>query len=188
MSSIDISDIELIEKCISGDRKYQELFYKKFSKKMYNICQSYANSGDDAKDILQDGFVKIFTSLNTYNGVGSLEGWVRKIIVNTAIDFYRKRLKEMRNVNIDDVYDLPFESSVLDEINSKELIELIHKLPEGAKLIFNLFVIEGYSHEEIARKLNISTGTSKSQVSRAKSLLKDLIVKFSTVKIAIEKT
>lgn len=154
---------------------------------MYHVCLTYSNCKDDAKDIMQDGFVKVFTSLKQFNNIGSLEGWIRKTMVNTAIDFYRKRSKERRNISIDQVYDLPFESSILENINAQQLIELTQKLPEGAKLIFNLYVVEGYSHEEIALKLDISIGTSKSQVSRAKSLLKDWIAKFSSVKISIEK-
>ena len=96
MNPIQITDLELIQKCISGDRKCQEFFYKKYATKMYNVCLTYSNSGDDAKDIMQDAFIKVFTSLKQYNEVGSIEGWVRKTMVNTAIDFYRKRVKERK--------------------------------------------------------------------------------------------
>ena len=182
------SDIELVRKCVSGDRFHQEAFYKKFASKMYNLCLAYSNSRDDAKDIMQDGFVKIFTSLKQYNENGSLDSWVRKIIVNTAIDFYRKSLKEKENISTENIHDLPSEFSVFDDINAKQLMKLIHRLPEGAKLAFNLNVIEGYSHDEIAEKLNISVGTSKSQVWRAKSLLKDWIINSSSVKAATVNT
>ncbi len=184
----EVSDIELVQECVFGNRYYQEVFYKKYSQKMYNLCLAYTSSHDDAKDVMQDGFVKVFTSLKQYQGSGSLEGWVRKIIVNTAIDFYRKKSKEIKNINIDDVHHLSYNVSVLDALHAKHLIDLIQKLPEGANLIFNLYVVEGYSHEEIAEKLNISIGTSKSQLSRAKSLLKNYIEKFSTEKMTIQKT
>lgn len=182
-----LSDIELVQECVLENRYYQEVFYKKYSQKMYNLCLAYTSSHDDAKDVMQDGFVKVFTSLKQYQGNGSLEGWVRKIIVNTAIDFYRKKSKEIKNINIEDVHHLSYDVSVLDTLHAKHLIDLIHKLPEGANLIFNLYVIEGYSHEEIAKKLNISIGTSKSQLSRAKSLLINYIEKFSVEKTTLQK-
>lgn len=182
-----LTDIDLVQECVLGNRHYQEVFYKKYSQKMYNLCLAYTSSHDDAKDVMQDGFVKAFTSLKHYQGNGSLEGWVRKIIVNTAIDFYRKKSKEIKNINIDDVHDLTYDVSVLDALHAKHLVDLIQKLPEGANLIFNLYVVEGYSHEEIAKKLDISIGTSKSQLSRAKSLLINYIEKFSAEKTIIQK-
>lgn len=181
-----VSDIELVQECVLGNRHYQEVFYKKYSQKMYNLCLAYTSSHDDAQDVMQDGFVKVFTCLKQYQGNGSLEGWVRKIIVNTAIDFYRKKSTEIENINIDDVQNLSYDVSVLDALHAKHLIDLIQKLPKGANLIFNLYVVEGYSHEEIAKKLNISIGTSKSQLSRAKSLLINYIEKFSVEKTVIQ--
>lgn len=182
-----LTDIDLVKECVLGNRYYQEVLYKKYSQKMYNLCLAYTNSHDDAKDVMQEGFVKAFTSLQQYQGNGSLEGWVRKIIVNTAIDYYRKKSKEIKNVNIEDVHHLSYDVSVLDALNAKHLIYLIQKLPEGANLIFNLYVVEGYSHEEIAKKLNISIGTSKSQLSRAKSLLIKYIEIFSAEKTIVQK-
>lgn len=154
---------------------------------MYNICINYSNDRDDAKDIMQDGFIKVFNTLKQFNNQGSLEGWIRKIMVNTAIDFYRKKSKERTNLNIENAHNMGYESPILENINTQQLIELTQKLPEGAKLIFNLYALEGYSHEEIAKKLDISIGTSKSQVSRAKTLLKSWINKFSSAKISTEK-
>jgi RNA polymerase sigma factor (sigma-70 family) len=124
---------------------------------------------------LQDGFVKVFASLNNYKGDGSLEGWVRKIIVNTAIDHYRRVTKDFKNVNVEKARNIEVETHILEGLHAKELLELIHKLPEGARIIFNLYVIEGYNHNEIAEMLNISQGTSKSQFSRAKSLLQEWV-------------
>ena len=170
-----LTEAELINRCIAGEKSCQERLYRKYASKMFGVCLGYVNSQDDAKDVMQDAFIKIFESLKKYNGEGSFEGWIRKIIVNTAIDYYRKNLKEIRNVQIDDLYDVKTEASVLDRIQEKELLELIHKLPEGARIIFNLYVIEGYSHDEIAKTLNISLSTSKSQVWRAKGLLQTWI-------------
>lgn len=142
---------------------------------MFGVCLGYANNRDDAKDILQDGFVKVFSSLKNYGANGSLEGWIRRIIVNTCIDYYRKTLKEMDYSSIDDVGFLEASSSALEMIYAKELQALIHNLPDGARIIFNMYVVEGYSHNEIAEMLNVSEGTSKSQFSRAKTLLQKMI-------------
>lgn len=144
---------------------------------MFGICLGYANDRDQAKDILQDGFIKIFASIKNYNNNGSLEWWVRRIIVNTAIDYYRKSIKELNNVDIEEAENMDGETSILENIYEKELLSLIQKLPEGSRIIFNLFVIEGYNHLEISELLNISQGTSKSQFSRARLLLKEMIRK-----------
>ncbi|MBI4945500.1 MAG: sigma-70 family RNA polymerase sigma factor [Bacteroidetes bacterium] len=167
----NLTEAELIKHCTAGNRSYQELFYKKYASKMFGVCLGYANCRDDAKDILQDGFVKVFAALKNYNGSGSLEGWIRRIIVNTAIDYCRKALKDQKNIDVENAGDIQVEVSVLEKIHAQELMELIHKLPEGARTIFNLYVVEGYSHGEIAEMLDISTGTSKSQFSRARTLL-----------------
>lgn len=173
--SENITESELLQYCIKGSRVHQEIFYKKYASKMFGICLGYANDRDQAKDILQDGFIKIFASVKNYNNNGSLEGWVRRIIVNTAIDYYRKSVKELNNVDIEEAENIDGETSILENIYEKELLSLIQKLPEGSRIIFNLFVIEGYSHLEISELLNISQGTSKSQFSRARLLLKEMI-------------
>ncbi len=174
----NLTESELINYCINNDRLCQELLYKKFASKMFGVCMGYANSKDEAKDILQDGFIKVFSSLKKYKGIGSLEGWIRKIIVNTAIDYYRKSSKDYRNVDVEKATNIEVESSVLEKMDAKEVLELIYKLPEGARIIFNLHVVEGYNHNEIAEMLHISEGTSKSQFSRARSLLQGWINKF----------
>jgi len=170
-----LTEDELIKGCITGEKYCQELLYRKYASKMFGVCLGYVNSHDDAKDVMQEAFVKIFGSLKKYTGEGSFEGWIRRIIVNTSIDYYRKALKEQKNVRIDDVYTIKTEASVLEKIKEKELLELIHKLPEGARIIFNLYAIEGYSHDEIAKMLNISLSTSKSQFWRARNLLQSWV-------------
>ncbi len=172
-----LTDAELLQLCISGERKYQEMLYNKYASKMFAICLGYINDRDAAKDVLQEGFIKVFSSLKQFKGEGSLEGWIRRIIVHTAVDHYRILIRDQRNVNIDEMKTVPFEFPVPDKILEKELLDLIHKLPEGARVIFNLFVVEGYNHNEIAEMLKITKGTSKSQVSRAKGLLQNWIGK-----------
>lgn len=162
---------ELIRNCLLQDRKSQEILYHTFSKKMYGVCLGYAKDKDEAKDILQEGFIKVFTNLKNYTSKGNFEGWIRRIIVNTAIDHYRKSSNANTSVNIENVPDIQTSCSVLEAMGAKELLVLIHKLPEGARVIFNLYVVEGYTHKEIAEIMDISEGTSKSQFSRGKQLL-----------------
>lgn len=175
--NISHTDRELVEGCLQGRRDCQQLLYKKFASKMFGVCLGYAKDRDEAKDILQEGFIKVFGSLNLYKGDGSLEGWIRRIIVNKAIDYYRKALKERNSVNIEDARDLPVEVSILERMQAGELLELVNKLPDGARVIFNLYVVEGYTHKEIAEMLDINQGTSKSQFARARMLLQDLVTK-----------
>jgi RNA polymerase sigma factor (sigma-70 family) len=168
----EISDDNLIDGCIKNNRKIQELLYRKFSREMYNICLAYEKNRDEAKDILQEGFIKVFRSIKTFDRQGSLKGWIRRIISNTAIDHWRRSRKEFQLLNIDMLTfkDQPFESPST-AINCSDIITQVNRLPSGARLIFNLYALEGYSHREIAEKLNISEGTSKSQVNRARQLL-----------------
>jgi RNA polymerase sigma factor (sigma-70 family) len=168
---------ELVEACKKGDRRAQESLYRMFSRDMYHLCLSFSGDRDEAKDILQDAFIKIFRSLDSYNFNGSLEGWIRRIVNNTAIDYYRKT-KSLSYIT-DELQDYHQVSagyhSLPDYVNTDAVLSCVNKLPEGARLVFNLFAIEGYSHKEIAEQLNISEGTSKSQYNRARGLLQDWI-------------
>lgn len=173
------SDSELLRGCINRDRKYQELLYRKFARKMYGICLCYAKDRSMAQDILQDGFVKVFRNINSFRNEGSLEGWIRRIITNTALDHLRKKSK--LHDFIDDnrgVEEEKLDNSILENINADGIFNLIKQLPDGAKVVFNLYAIEGYTHKEIAEKLDITEGTSKSQFKRARNLLKSLLKDF----------
>jgi RNA polymerase sigma factor (sigma-70 family) len=171
-----ISDETLVKGCLKNDRKIQELLYRKFSREMYSICLAYESDRDEAKDILQDGFIKIFLSIGTYDNQGSLKGWIRRIITNTAIDYWRRSAKEYNLLSID---SLPYHDHPSDPPNSSmncsDILDQVRKLPSGARMIFNLYALEGYSHKEIAEKLKISEGTSKSQVNRARQLLQQYL-------------
>ncbi|MGJ3235633.1 RNA polymerase sigma factor [Marivirga sp.] len=165
---------ELIKGCINDDRKSQEEFYRLFAPKMYTICLSYATKKDEAMDILQDGFIKVFRNIKKYNGEGSLEGWVRRIIVNTAIDYYRKYKKEISYLDSAEIQiSDQGKENVFSNLGLEDILAYLNKLPEGARLIFNLYAVEGYNHREIAEKLNVTEGTSKSQFNRARTLLKE---------------
>jgi RNA polymerase sigma-70 factor (ECF subfamily) len=163
----------LVKKCIKGDARAQRALFEKFAPKMLGVCMRYAKNTDQAEDVLQDGFVKVFTKLSNYSGNGSLEGWIRRIIVNTALDEIRRNVKFQNNVNVDDVdYKLEINSHILEGLAAQDLMKIINDLPDGYRVVFNMFAIEGFSHKDIAMQLNISENTSKSQYSRARAYLK----------------
>jgi RNA polymerase sigma-70 factor (ECF subfamily) len=177
---------ELIQGCIKQDRRSQELLYNTYSKKMYQVCLSYTKNRDEAKDVLQDGFIKVFKSINTFKGEVDLERWIRRIIVNTSIDYYRKNLKELKSIDISEISNLPSEYNMLESMGANDLLGLVRKLPDGARIIFNLYAVEGYTHKEIAEMINISEGTSKSQFSRGKQLLQKMILDINKPQTAVE--
>lgn len=141
-----------------------------FSGKMYAVCLRYTSNADEAKDILQDGFVKVFTNLNTFNFKGSFEGWVRRIMINTAIACYRTKKNIYTLEIVDDIET--GNDNVFDSLSAEELLMIIRKLPSQYKMVFNLYAIEGYSHKEISEMLGITESTSKSDLSRARAILK----------------
>jgi RNA polymerase sigma factor (sigma-70 family) len=173
-----IGESDLIEGCIKGDRRMQEELYKRYAPKMYGVCLRYASNAAEAEDILQEGFVKVFKKIGSFRQEGSFEGWVRRIFVNTAIEHYRKKIHLQP---ITDYEENSIEGkyiSVLDTLAEKDIIELVQQLSPGYRTVFNMYVIEGYSHKQIAEALGISEGTSKSQLSRAKLILQDLVRQF----------
>lgn len=169
------SEDDLIQGCIDGDRQMQELLYKKYASKMYGVCIRYVGNGEDANDILQEGFIKVFKNLEKFRREGSFEGWVRRIFVNTAIEQFRKKIK---TYNVDEVQENTIEDkelTALDLLATKDIIKIVDELSPGYKTVFNLHVIEGFSHKEIADMLGITEGTSKSQLARAKGVLKKMV-------------
>ncbi|MFN0202788.1 MAG: RNA polymerase sigma factor [Bacteroidia bacterium] len=163
-------ETELIEGCKKNDAKMQQALYYQFYRKMYGVCLRYANDKDEAVDILQDGFIQVFKYIQDFRG-GSLEGWIRRIMVNMAIAHYRKKMK-FSTTDIDNASDAGFDEDSVSSMTCEEILKYIQALPTGYKTIFNLYEIEGYSHVEIAEMLGISVGTSKSQLSRAKEILR----------------
>jgi len=175
------SEKEIINGCQQGERRYQEILYRRYAPKMYGICISYAGERELAQDMLQEAFIKIFKYIDTFKDEGSLEGWVRRIVVNTAIDQLRQRSSFNKLINEQPIDSNGFnENDALPALGISEVLTFIRKLPEGARVIFNLFAVEGYSHKEIADQLNISVGTSKSQYNRARNLLKQWLGEVNT--------
>jgi len=174
-------DTAFITRLQNKDRKAQVAFYKFLSPKMYGICLRFANSRDDANDILQEGFIRVFQHINKFRGEGSFEGWVRRTIVNTAINYYKKEKKRGYKVELDYIKKKYIsDESVIEKMSFKELIKIIRELPTGYRTVFNLNVIEGYTHKEIGAILGISENTSKSQLSRAKSALQKKLHEIKT--------
>ncbi|MBL1279007.1 MAG: RNA polymerase sigma factor [Fluviicola sp.] len=166
-----MDDSILVKKCIDGNQKAQRELFEKFAPKMLGVCLRYANSREEAEDVLQDSFVKIFSKLNLYKG-GSLEGWIRRIMINTSLDQIRKEKKFVNDVAIDVVdYKMEHNSYILESMHANDLLKLINEMPQGYRTVFNMFAIEGFSHKEIADQLGVTENTSKSQYSRAKAFL-----------------
>ena len=165
---------KLIQACLKQERSSQETLYRQFADDMYQVALLYAQNEDEACDILQDGFIKVFRSLHLFHFDSSLKTWIRRIIVNTALDYYRKREQEQRQAYTQQLNQND-EEGILSQINAEDLLALLTQLPDKGATVLKLYAIEGYSHKEIANMMDISEGTSKSQLSRARALLKHLI-------------
>ncbi len=177
---VDAELKELIEASKKNNRLAQEKLYRKFAKPFFHIALSYCADREAAKEVLQESFIKIFKNLGQYKFEGAFEGWMRRIIVNTSIDYHKKNSKMAYYSDINDqkVADkLEYFDPGESKINTDAILNEVKKLPEGARMVFNLFAIDGYSHKEIAKKMDISESTSKSQYARAKSLLSNWLKK-----------
>ena len=177
MEELDKSALKrLVKGCIKGERSSQQMLYEQYYSKMMGVCYRYAKDGDEAKDLCHDGFLKIFRSLHKYNFNGSLEGWMRRLMINSAIDHYRKHKNvfSLSETNIKETSEDPdnSEDDIYSGFNSQMIMEAVQNLSPAYRTVFNLYAVEGYSHKEIAEKLNISIGTSKSNFAKARMNLK----------------
>lgn len=164
---------DLIEACKKNDRAAQEKLYRLYANEFYKIALSYCGDREGAKEVLQNTFLKIFRKLSQYNYQGSFKGWMRRILSNTAIDYHRanSRLPYFSDITEDYEHEEIAENTIQIKINTDAILDKIKQLPEGARMVFNLFAVEGFSHKEISKQMNISVSTSKSQYGRAKQLL-----------------
>jgi RNA polymerase sigma-70 factor (ECF subfamily) len=169
------SEIELINACRKNNRQAQQFLFQKMAGKMLSVVKRYITNTSEAEDTLMEGFVKVFAKLEQYQGGGSFEGWIRKIMVNEALMSIRKN-KERYPVDIDMAFELAHPDETFMQLGLQEIEALIASLPTGYRTIFNLYAIEGYSHAEIAHLLDISEGTSKSQLSRARAILQNQLI------------
>lgn len=176
---------KIIANCQKGDRQAQKLLYEQFAPRMFAICMRYSKNRMEAEDLLHEGFIKIFTKIEQFRNTGPFEGWMRRIIVNNILEYFRKN----KNINHVDVKNIPPDLLEDDHENQEDetpdinyIMQLVNELPDRYRMVFNLYVVEGFSHEEIAKEMEISVGTSKSNLSRARQWIKDRISKRVTNK------
>ena len=169
----------LIRDCAKGKSSAQEKLYRMYARKMYGVSLRYSRNKEEAEDILQESFIKIFRSLKNFKGAGSLEGWIRRIVVNTALEQHRRQSRMVPVVEINEALDEDSGVDLISSINRDEILRQVRALPKGYRTVLNLYAIEGFSHKEIADELGISVGTSKSQLARARELLRTNIQKLS---------
>ncbi|MDX2249428.1 MAG: sigma-70 family RNA polymerase sigma factor [Bacteroidia bacterium] len=165
----------LIKGCVNQKPAAQRELYEQFASSMLAVCYRYARDKDDAEDILQEGFVKVFQKIGKFDDRGSLEGWIRKIMVNTAIDHLRKQKYQNHQTELNEGITEEVSADILDHMELEFLFKVIQQLPTGYRLVFNLYAVEGYSHKEIADELGITESTSRSQYTRAKAMLRQQI-------------
>ncbi len=169
------TEAEIISGCIKGERKFQEILYHTYSSKMFSVCLRYANEYAGAEDLLQDGFIKVYNNIQKFRSEGSFEGWIRRIFVNNSIEYFRKKSNLYVVQETEALTYEYYDDNAVQKLMKEDLMKIIQSLSVGYRTIFNLYAIEGYSHKEIAELLNITEGTSKSQLARARYLLQKKI-------------
>lgn len=178
---------KLIQGCRNGRMKDQEGLYKHFYGYAMGICLRYAKNKDEASEMLNDAFLKVFNKLDAYDSTKLFKAWLRRIVVNTSIDYYRREHKHDFQVPIEKARSEENDTDVIDQISTEDLFRLIRQLPENQKIVFNLYEIEGYSHNEIAELLHIPEGTSKSSLSRAKQRLRTMVTAYFSTRTILSK-
>ena len=172
-----MTERELINGCIRENRQCQQQVFRLYAGKMMAVCLRYTRHHMEAEDIMQDAFIKVFDNISKFQFKGSFEGWIRRIVVNTALKNYSKKSFQKEHIGIEQYPEIPLDPNIYSDLYEEELLKLVEKLPDGYRLVFNLYVIEGYSHKEIAELLNIQESTSRSQLVKARKLLQTWILK-----------
>ncbi len=162
---------ELVKGCLAADRNCQELLYGRFARRMYAVCLRYARHNEEAQDLLQEGFIRVFEKLDSFRLEGSLEGWVRRIMVHTAINHFRRKASQQERIGMDHIPEVPVSSNAIGTLGEQELLALVSDLPDGYRHVFNLYAIEGYDHAEIASMMGCGESTSRSQLAKARKML-----------------
>ena len=182
-----IIDESIIKGCIAGKRSAQNALYRKFSGMMLSVCMRYAQNRDEAEDILQEAFIKIFQNIATFRGEGSFEGWMKRIMINHALNHYRKNKKmpfhqDIDEINEQEILNKEDFSTHHEPVSADILLSLIQRLPHGYRMVFNLYVFEEYSHKEIGKELSISENTSKTQLLKARRMLRRKLTELNLMK------
>lgn len=169
-----MTDEELIRGCLKNDRRYQEMLYRKYFATMLRMCMRYTSDREKALEIVNNGFLRVFQKLDTFAFKGSFEGWIRKLVYHSMSDYFKKDNKRLRFLDLEDRDDAVTQQA-LDNLYVEDIIKLVDKLPPATQKVFKMYAIEGYTHPEISKKINISVGTSKWHLNAARKKLKDLI-------------
>lgn len=178
-----MTEKELIKGCIQEGRYHQQELFRRYAGKMLVVCMRYARHEMEAEDILQDAFIKVFDNIGKFEFKGSFEGWIRRIVINTALKNYSRKRFKQEQIGLESHPDLPLEPEIYAHLQEEELLRLITKLPDGYRLVFNLNAIEGYSHKEIADMLGIQESTSRSQLVKARKMLQSMIIDLQKIAV-----
>ncbi len=165
------SESELVQGCLNEDRRSQELLYARYAGRMYAVCLRYARHELEAQDLMQEGFIRVFDKLSGFRLEGSLEGWIRRIMVHTAINHYRRKAFQQERFGLENFPEQPVASTAVEGMGEQELLAMIATLPDGYRLVFNMYAIEGYDHAEIAALVGCGESTSRSQLAKARRML-----------------
>ncbi|RMG23743.1 MAG: RNA polymerase sigma factor [Bacteroidetes bacterium] len=182
MINSDYREDEIVEGCLQGGRKYQKLLYERYYGSMMGVCLRYTNDREEARDVLHEGFIKIFKNLHKFSRGTNLGAWIRRIMINTAIDHYRKSAKHPNLVEINHAIHEADIHDVVSDLSAEEILAMVQKLSPAYRTVFNLYVIDGYSHKEVGKLLGISEGTSKSNLAKARAKLQQMILKSRVVR------
>jgi RNA polymerase sigma-70 factor (ECF subfamily) len=173
-----MTEEQMLAGSMNNNASAQEVFYNRFSPRMLGVCYRFAKNREDAEDMLQEGFIKVFTQLHQYRNEGALEGWIRRIIVHTCINILKKNKKFSESVDLIHAHSIHVKEDMIPSImQAKQVVDCIRLLPLGYRTVLNLYAIEGYSHKEISKMLEIEESTSRSQYTRAKAMLEEILVK-----------
>jgi RNA polymerase sigma factor (sigma-70 family) len=178
-----VTEKELVKGCIREDKHCQQELFRRYAGKMLMVCIRYTRHEMEAEDVLQDAFIKIFDNIGKFQFKGSFEGWIRRIVINTALKNYSKKSFKQEQIGLENQPELPMEPAIYKHLDEEALLSIINKLPEGYRLVFNLYAIEGYSHKEIASMLGIQESTSRSQLVKARKMLQSMIVDLQKIAV-----
>jgi RNA polymerase sigma factor (sigma-70 family) len=178
-----VKELELIQGCIQEDRHCQRAVFDRYAGKMMTVCLRYARHRMEAEDLLQDSFIKIFDNIHRFEGKGSFEGWIRRIVVNTALKSISKHSFQKEGIGLENIYESSEDPSVLAQLSEEEILKLIQELPDGYRIVFNLYCIEGYSHKEIGETLGIEESTSRSQLVKARNMLQNKVTHLQKIRL-----
>ena len=171
-----MTEMELIKGCIQEKKACQRELFARFSGKMMSVCMRYARNRAEAEDILQEGFIRVFDNISKFRFQGSFEGWVRRIMVNSALKFYSKKAFKQEFPGIESYHEQSTDPVIYSQLSEQELLNMVAELPDGYRLVFNLYIIEGYSHKEIGKMLKIGESTSRSQLTKARKMLQQKVL------------